>query len=83
MNDSKASRLGGRSDTRRHRRFDRFGLETGESITSCGGVREGLICLTLKSGKTGLTGLGLKIGGGLDAVKVRAEGTWRHREACV
>ena len=27
-NDSKASRLGGRSDTRRHRRFDRFDLKT-------------------------------------------------------
>ena len=37
-NDSKASRLGGRSDTRRHRRFDRFGLKTGKSVTSCGGV---------------------------------------------
>ena len=70
-NDSKASRLGGRSDTRRHRRFDRFGLKTGESVTSCGGVREGL------------TGLGLKTGDGLGAVKIRAEGTWRHREACV
>ena len=82
-NDSKASRLGGRSDTRRHRRFDRFGLETGESITSCGCVREGLTGLTSKPGETGLTGLGLKTGGGLDAVKVRAEGTWRHRESCV
>ena len=30
-NDSKASRLGGRSDRRRHRRFDRFDLKTGES----------------------------------------------------
>ena len=37
-NDLKASRLGGRSDTRRHWRFDRFGLKTGESVTSCGGV---------------------------------------------
>ena len=37
-NDSKASRLGERSDTRRHRRFDRFGLKTGKSVTSCGGV---------------------------------------------
>jgi len=33
-NNSKASRLGGRSDTRRHWRFDRFGLKTGESVTS-------------------------------------------------
>ena len=37
-NDSKVSRLGGRSDTRQHWRFDRFGLKTGESVTSCGGV---------------------------------------------
>ena len=82
-NDLKASRLGGRSDTRRHRRFDPFSLKTGESVTSCGGVREGLTGLTSKPGEMGLTGLGLKTGGGLDAVKVRAEGTWRHREACV
>ena len=40
-NDSKASRIGGRSDTRRHWRFDQFGLKTGELDTSCGGVREG------------------------------------------
>ena len=46
-NDLKASRLGGRSDTRRHRRFD---LKIGESVTSCGGVREGLIGLTSKPG---------------------------------
>jgi len=58
-NDSKASRLGGRSDTRRHRRFD---LKTGES--SCGGVREGLTGLASKPGESGLTGLGLKTGGG-------------------
>ena len=77
-NDSKTSRLGGRSDTRRHRWFDRFGLKTGELDTSCGGVREGL-----KSGETSLTGLGLKTGCGLDTVKVRAEDTWRHHEACV
>jgi len=32
-NDSKASRLGGRSDTGRHCRVD---LKTGESVTSCG-----------------------------------------------
>ena len=57
-NNSKASRLGGRSDTRRHWRFDRFGLKTGESVTSCGGVREGL------------TGLGLKTEGGLGTIKV-------------
>ena len=50
-NDSKTSRLGGRSDTRRHRRFDQFGLKTGESVTSCGGVREGLIGLASKLGK--------------------------------
>ena len=74
-NDSKASRLGGRSDTRRHRRFDRFSLKTGESVTSCGGVREGLTGLALKAGETCLTSLGLKTGGGLGAVKVRAEGT--------
>ena len=82
-NDSKASRLGGRSDTHQHRRFDRFGLKTGDSVTSCGGVLEGLTGLVSKPAETGLTGLGLKIGGGLDVVKVRAEGTWRHREACV
>ena len=39
--------------------------------------------LASKPEETGLTGLGLKTGGGLDAVKVRAEGTWRHREAYV
>jgi hypothetical protein len=37
-NDSKASRLGGRLDTRQHQQFDRFDLKTGESVTSCGGV---------------------------------------------
>jgi len=71
-NDSKALRLGGRSDTRRHRRFDRFGLKTGESVTSCGGVRESLTGLTSKPGETGLTGLGLKTRSGLGEVKVRA-----------
>ena len=79
-NDSKASRLGGRSDTRRHRRFD---LKIGESVTPCGGVREGLTGLTLKSGEAGLTDLGLKTGDGLGAVKVQAEGTWHHHEACI
>ena len=79
-NDSKASRLGGRSDTRRHRRFDRFDLKTGELVTSCGGVREGLTDLASKPGKTGLTGLGLKTGGGLGTVKVRAELASRQRE---
>ena len=72
VNDSKASRLGGRSDTHRHRRFD---LKTRKSVTSCGGVREGLTGLASKPGETGLTGLGLKTGGGLGTVKVRAEGT--------
>ena len=33
VNDLKALRLGGRLDTRRHRRFDRFSLKTGESVT--------------------------------------------------
>ena len=80
-NDSKASRLGGRSDTRRHRQFDRFGLKTGESVTSCR-VRKGLTGLASKPEETGLTGLGLKIGGGLGAVKIRAEGTWRLLRAC-
>ena len=42
---------------------------------TCGDVQEGLTDLASKSGKTGLTDLGLKIGGGLDAVKVRTEGT--------
>ena len=39
--------------------------------------------LASKLGETDLTGLGLKTGDGLGAVKVRAEGTWHHREACV
>ena len=50
---------------------------------SCGDVREGLTGLASKPGETDLIGLDLKTGGGLDAVKVRAEGTWRHREAYV
>ena len=44
-------------------RFDCFGLKTGELVTSCGGVREGLTGLASKPGETGLTGLGLKTGG--------------------
>ena len=67
----------------RHRRFDQFGLKIGESVTSCGGVREGLTGLASKPGETGLTGLGFKTGGGHGTIKVRAEGTWRRREACV
>ena len=43
----------------------------------------GLTGLASKPEETGLTGLGLKTGGELGAVKVRAEGTWRHREACI
>ena len=82
-NDSKTSRLGGRSDTRQHQRFDQFDLKTGESVTSCGGVREGLTDLTLKPRATGLTGLGVKTGYGLGAVMVWTEDTWRHHEACV
>ena len=82
-NDSKVSRLGGRSNTHRHRRFNRFGLKTGETVSLCGGVREGWTGLTSKPGETGLTSLGLKTGGGLGAAKVRAEDTSRHREACV
>jgi len=82
-NDSKASSLGGRSDTRRHRRFDRFGLKTGESVTSCGGVREDLTGLASKPGETCLTGLVLEIGGGLGAVMVWADGMWCYREACI
>jgi len=31
----------------------------------------------------GFDRFGLKTGGRLGVVKVRAEGTWRHREACV
>jgi len=54
-----------------------------ELVMSCGGVRECLIGLASKPGETGLTGLGLEIGGGLGAFKVRAEGTWRHRETCI
>ena len=63
-NDSKVSRLGGRSDMRRHRRFDRFDLKTRESVTLCRGVREGLTSLASKPGETDLTGLGLKTCGG-------------------
>ena len=37
----------------------------------------------LKTGRAGLTGLGLKIGDGLGVVKVQVEGTWRYRKACV
>ena len=37
----------------------------------------------LKTGEMSLTGLGLKTRGGLGSVKVRAEGTWHHHEACV
>jgi len=48
---------------------------------SCGGVRVGLTGLASKLGETDLIGLGLKTRCGLGAVKVRAEGTWCHREA--
>jgi hypothetical protein len=82
-NDLKASRLSGRSDTRRYWRFDWFDLKTGESVMSCGSVREGLTGLASKLGETGLTGFGLKTGGGPGAVKVWAEGTWHHHEVCV
>ena len=68
---------------RRYRRFDRFDLKPGDSVTSCDDMREGLTGLASKPGETGLTGLGLKTGDGLGAIKVRAEGTWRHHEACV
>ena len=37
----------------------------------------------IKTVEMGLTSLGLKTRGGLGSVKVRAEGTWRNREACV
>jgi hypothetical protein len=43
----------------------------------------GLIGLASKPEETGLTSLDLKTRGGLGAVKVRAEGNWRHREVCV
>ena len=81
-NDSKVSRLGGRSDTRRHRRFDRFSVKTGESITSCSGVRKGLTGLSSKPGETNLTGLNIKTGGGLRTIKIWTEGTWRNHETC-
>ena len=42
-----------------------------------------MIGLASEPEETGFTGLGLKTGGGLGAVKVRAEGTCRRREACV
>ena len=67
----------------RARGFDRFDLKTGESVTSCGGMQEGLTGLASKPGKTGLTCLGLKTGDRLGAVMVQVEGTWHHREACV
>ena len=50
---------------------------------SCGGVREGLTGLASKPEETGLIGLDLKTVGGLDVVKIRAEGTWCHREVCI
>jgi len=68
---------------RRHRRFDWFGLKTGESVTLCGGVREDLTGLTSKPGEACLTGLVLEIGGGLGAFMVWADGMWCHREACI
>ena len=71
-NDSKASRLGGRSDMRRHQRFDLFDLKTRELVTSCGGVREGLTGLASKLGELGLTGLGLKTGGGGNVASSRS-----------
>jgi len=43
----------------------------------------GLTGLASKPGETGLTGLSIKTGGGFGEVKVEAEGTLRHREACV
>ena len=46
-------------------------------------MRESLTGLASKPGETGLTGLGLKTGGGLGAVKIWAEGMWRHRKACI
>ena len=82
-NNSKASRLGGRSGRRRYRQFDRFDLKPGDSVTSCDDMREGLTGLASKPGETGLTGLGLKTVDRLGTVKVWVEGTWRHREACV
>ena len=50
---------------------------------SCGGVREGLTGLASKPEETYLTDFGLKTGGRHGVFKVRAEGTWRHRKACV
>jgi len=44
---------------RRHWQFNRFVLKTGESITLCGDVREGLTGLASKLGDIGLTDLGL------------------------
>ena len=66
---------GGRAQTTRRRQ----GSAGGRTRVDIGG----LTGLASKPGETGLTGLGLKTGGGLDAVKVRAEDTWRHHEACV
>ena len=68
---------------RRHRRFDWFDLKTGESVTSCVRRARGFDQFDLKTGEIDLIGLCLKTGDGFDAVKVWAEGTWRHREAYV
>ena len=66
---------GGRAQTTRRRQ----GSAGGRTRVNIGG----LTGLASKPGETCLTGLDLKTGGGLGAVKVRAEGTWRHRKACV
>ena len=68
---------------RRHRRFDWFGLKTGESVTSCVRRARGFDQFDLKTGEIDLIGLCLKTGDGFGAVKVWAEGTWRHRKACI
>ena len=55
---------------RRHRRFDWFGLKTGESVTSCVRRARGFDQFDLKTGEIDLIGLGLKTGDGFGAVKV-------------
>ena len=72
---------GGRARTTRRRQ----GSAGGRTRVDIGGLTSepGSQSRRAAACETGLTGLDLKIGGGLGAVKVRAEGTWRHREVCV
>jgi len=91
--DFKASRLGGRSDTHQHRLFDQFGLKTEESVTSYGGLQEGLTSLASKPELShamrrwvgGFLGLDLKTGRGESGAPggIGSEDVWHHCEVCV